>query len=146
MAERVLKIKSVSEVAEAISGLKDLEGSLKGVGTAALEASGKSKGEWKALEAEWAKSVPALKGIADNALKVESALNAMGRASSTSQLEAGLDVPSESTAKVEILALFVPQVDAISARTGQSPFAVLNALFLAGLKVADVVERQESPS
>jgi hypothetical protein len=38
MAEKVLKIKTVSEVAEAISGLTDLEGSLKGVGTAAFEA------------------------------------------------------------------------------------------------------------
>jgi hypothetical protein len=43
MAERVLKVKTVSEVAESIAGLTDLTGSLKGVGTAAFEAAGKSK-------------------------------------------------------------------------------------------------------
>lgn len=90
MAERVLKIKSVSEVAEAISGLNDLSGSLKGVGTAAFEAAGKSKGQWKELEAEWTKSSAAARGVSAQVLAVESALNAMGRASSASQLEAGL--------------------------------------------------------
>lgn len=90
MGEKVLKIKTVSEVAEAISGLKDLEGSLKGVGTAAFEAAGKSKGQWKELEAEWVKSSAAAKGVSTQVLAVESALNAMGRASSASQLEAWL--------------------------------------------------------
>jgi len=90
MAEKVLKIKTLSEVAEAISGLTDLQGSLKGVGTAAFEAAGKSKGEWKALEAELAKTTGTAKGMAEQAFKVESALNAMGRASSQSQLEASL--------------------------------------------------------
>lgn len=90
MAEKVLKIKTLSEVAEAISGLTDLSGSLKGVGTAAVEASGKAKAEWKGLEAEWSKSTATAKGVADQVFKVESALNAMGRAGSQSQLEAGL--------------------------------------------------------
>lgn len=90
MAEKVLKIKSVSEVAEAISGLTSLEGSLRGVGTAALEASGKSKGEWKALEEQWKSSTDAAKGIADQAFKTEAALNAMGRATSASKIEAEL--------------------------------------------------------
>ncbi len=90
MAERVLKVKTVSEVAESIAGLTDLTGSLRGVGTAALEAAGKSKGAWKELEAEWQKSAPALKGVADAAFRTESALNAMGRAGSLSQLESGL--------------------------------------------------------
>lgn len=90
MGEKVLKIKTVSEVAEAISGLKDLEGSLKGIGTAAFEAAGKSKGQWKELEAEWVKSSAAAKGVSTQVIAVESALNAMGRASSASQLEAGL--------------------------------------------------------
>lgn len=90
MAERVLKVKTVSDVAEAISGLKDLEGSLRGVGTAALEASGKSKGDWKALEEQWKSSTSAAKGIADQAFKTESALNAMGRSASASQFEANL--------------------------------------------------------
>ena len=87
MAEKVLKIKTLSEVAEAISGLTDLQGSLKGVGTAAFEAAGKSKAEWKALEAELAKTTGTAKGMAEQAFKVESALNAMGRAGSQSQLE-----------------------------------------------------------
>lgn len=90
MAEKVLKIKTLSEVAEAISGLTDLQGSLKGVGTAAFEAAGKSKAEWKALEAELAKTTGTAKGMAEQAFKVESALNAMGRASSQSQLESSL--------------------------------------------------------
>jgi hypothetical protein len=90
MAEKVLKVKTVSEVAEAISGLTDLSGSLKNVGTAAFEAAGKSKGEWKELEAEWQKANPTLKGVADSAFAVQSALNQMGRASTTSQLESGL--------------------------------------------------------
>lgn len=90
MAERVLKIKTVSEVSEAVAGLTDLTGSLKGVGTAAIEAAGKAKGEWVALEAEWKKANPALKGVADAAFEVESALNKMGRAGSESQLEGGL--------------------------------------------------------
>lgn len=90
MAEKVLKVKTVSEVAEAISGLTDLQGSLKGVGTAAFEAAGKSKGEWKALEAELAKTTGTAKGMADQVFKVESALNAMGRATSQSQLESSL--------------------------------------------------------
>lgn len=90
MTERVLKIKSVSEVAEAISGLKDLEGSLKGVGTAALEASGKSKAQWKELEAEWKSSTAAVGGLAAQAIKAESALNLMGRATGGAQLERSL--------------------------------------------------------
>lgn len=90
MAEKVLKVKTVSEVAEAISGLTDLQGSLKGVGTAAFEAAGKSKAEWKALGAEWEKSTAAAAGVAEQAFKVESALNAMGRASSQPQLESSL--------------------------------------------------------
>lgn len=90
MAERVLKVKTVSEVAESIAGLTDLTGSLKGVGTAAFEAAGKSKAAWKEAEAEWQKSNPTLKGIADAAFDVESALNKMGRAGSESQLEGGL--------------------------------------------------------
>lgn len=90
MAERVLKVKTVSEVAESIAGLTDLSGSLKGVGTAAFEAAGKSKGAWKELEAEWQKANPTLKGVADAAFEVESALNKMGRAGSESQLEGGL--------------------------------------------------------
>ncbi|HQN08755.1 MAG TPA: hypothetical protein PK569_14440, partial [Thermoanaerobaculia bacterium] len=90
MAERVLKVKTVSEVAESIAGLTDLTGSLKGVGTAAFEAAGKSKAAWKEAEAEWQKSNPTLKGIAAAAFDVESALNKMGRAGSESQLEGGL--------------------------------------------------------
>jgi len=90
MAEKVLKIKSVSEVAEAISGLTSLEGSLKGVGTAAIQAAGKSKAQWVELEAEWQKANPTLKGLAASAFEVESALNKMGSAKSTAQLESGL--------------------------------------------------------
>lgn len=90
MAERVLKVKTVSEVAESIAGLTDLSGSLRGVGTAALEAAGKSKAAWKEAEAEWQKSNPTLKGVAAAAFEVESALNKMGRAGSASQLETGL--------------------------------------------------------
>lgn len=90
MAEKVLKVKTVSEVAEAISGLTDLQGSLKGVGTAAFEAAGKSKAEWKALGAEWEKAVPTAKNLGVQVQGVESALNAMGRAGSQSQLESSL--------------------------------------------------------
>lgn len=90
MAEKVLKIKSVSEVADAISGLTSLEGSLKGVGTAAIQAAGKSKAQWVELEAEWQKANPTLRGLAASAFEVESALNKMGTAKSTSQLESGL--------------------------------------------------------
>ncbi len=90
MAEKVLKIKTLSEVAEAISGLTDLSGSLKGVGTAAFEAAGKSKAEWKALEAEMAKTTGTAKGVATQVFAVESALNSMGRATSASQLESSL--------------------------------------------------------
>ena len=90
MAEKVLKIKSVSEVAEAISGLKSLEGSLKGVGTAAFEASGKSKSQWKDLEATWKTSASAATGLAAQAIKAETALNAMGRATGAAQLERSL--------------------------------------------------------
>lgn len=88
--EKVLKIKSVSEVAEAISGLKSLEGSLKGVGTAAFEASGKSKAQWKELEATWKTSTAAAGGLATQAIKAETALNAMGRATNAGQLEKSL--------------------------------------------------------
>jgi chromosome segregation ATPase len=112
MAEKVLKIKTLSEVAEAISGLTDLQGSLKGVGTAAFEAAGKSKGEWKALEAELAKTTGTAKGMAEQAFKVESALNAMGRAGSTSQLESGL-----VKAKVELNA-FKAKIDEVRAAGG----------------------------
>ena len=90
MGEKVLKVKTVSEVAEAISGLTDLQGSLRGVGTAAFEAAGKSKGEWKALGAEWEKAVPTAKNLGVQVQGIESALNAMGRASSQSQLESSL--------------------------------------------------------
>jgi hypothetical protein len=90
MAERVLKVKTVSEVAESIAGLTELGGSLRGVGTAAFEAAGKSKGAWKELEAEWVKATGSAKGVADAAFRTESALNAMGRAGSLSQLESGL--------------------------------------------------------
>jgi len=112
VAEKVLKIKTLSEVAEAISGLTDLSGSLKGVGTAAFEAAGKSKAEWKALEAELAKTTGTAKGMAEQAFKVESALNAMGRAGSASQLETSL-----VKAKVELNS-FKAKIDEVRAAGG----------------------------
>ncbi len=87
MAERVLKVKTVSEVAESIAGLTELGGSLKGVGTAAIEAAGKSKAEWVAFDAALKKTMPELKGISQAAFAAQSALNKMAGSTTASAIE-----------------------------------------------------------
>ena len=55
-------------------------------------------------------------------------------------IEVGKDMPTGVTVKADILALLVPRVDALAERCGgQSRFAMLNAVLLAGLMVAESV-------
>ena len=55
-------------------------------------------------------------------------------------IEAGKDMPPGLTVKADVLALLVPRVDALAERCGgQSRFAMLNSVLLAGLMVAESV-------
>lgn len=101
MAEKVLKIKTVTDVAEAVAGLTDLSGSLKGVGTAAIETAGKSKAEWVAFDAELKKTNPTLKGISEAAFAAQGALNKMGSSTSASQIEKNMVAAQVAVNKFE---------------------------------------------
>lgn len=108
MADKVLRIKALTDPSDAVAGLAVIGNSLEKVGSAALATAGRSKGEWKALEEEWRKADPTLRGVADAAFKVESALNKAAKVEDVSRLASELVKAQQA---VDLFAARLKQVE-----------------------------------